>query len=591
MFSTNGRFDLKRAVFSAEGSSIAIHEEYPTGQLYITFSRVSPWFLLQRRALVKLEPTREGRMIDYTYSVTPSELTLHTQYGDIGICIAENELIRMKGTGGVGVRLVVEPEADEGLCPVDYGCVDITLGLHGRMLIVPLRAVIAGYAPRSGEADRPCYIIADLLPDTTGELEVAIHCVTREIQRREQYEPYEESRARVEKSFEEFCKKYPPVAKEYEEMARYAMYVIWSHRMAPAEHSVLQGTVVQMHRLWLSHGFAWQQGYNAMAIRSDPAEAWRLLKTMFDYQLDSGMLPDWVDYYTVNYLACKPGIQGFALAFLLENSDIESVLTKEECEKMYEPFCKWAGFWLEHRASDREGVVRYFHADESGWDEATIFSQGLPVESPDLLAFVIYLMEACAKLAKGCGKEDEAESWQAKADFMLKKLIEEFWNGEQFVALKPGTGEVIPSRSIACYQPIILGKRLPQEIIDKIAEAVTDEREYLSPVGLTGEAMTSPECTYSLLFMKGRVVAPVNMLMSVGLYSAGKKEEAKKIAKAFCDKVNKEGMLLGYSPSEIEPATGEPVRYPKFPTPLDSWPWSSWTAANFLIMASAILND
>jgi len=591
MFASNGRFDLKRAVFSTEGSCIAIHEEYPTGQLFMTFNRVSPWFLLKRRTIVKLIPTKDGREVDYTYRATPEELVLDTEFGSIGICIPEKELIRIKGTTGVGLRLVVEPEPHESLCNMDYGCVEMTLSLSGRMLMVPIDAVIAGYAPCSGRADRPCYMLADMLPGKTGIMDVAIHCVTREMLRREKYEDYEVCKEKVRASFEDFCKKYPPVPGEYEEMARYAMYTIWSHRLAPSETSVVQGTIVEMHRLWLSHGFAWQQSYNAMAIRSDPAEAWRLIKTMFDYQLDSGMLPDWVDYYTVNYLACKPGIQGFALAFLLENSDIQSVLTPEECEKMYDPFCKWAGFWLKHRASDREGVVRYFHADESGWDEATIFSKGLPVEAPDLLAFVIYLMEACSRLAKGCGKEEEAKVWQDKDDFMLKKLIEEFWDGEQFVARQPGTGDVVPSRSIACYQPIILGKRLPQEIIDKIAAAVTDENEYMTAVGLTGEAMTSPECTYSILFMKGRVVAPVNMLMSVGLYGAGKVAEAKRIAKAFCDKVNQEGMLLGYSPSEIEPATGLPVQYPMYPTPLDSWPWSSWTAANFLIMASTILND
>lgn len=591
MFGTGERFDLKRTVFSAQGSCISIHEEYPTGDLYLAFSRISPWFLLERRALVKLVPSKDGRPIEYTYHATPSELTINTAIGKIEICIAENELIRMRGTGGMGIRLVVEPEPYEDLCPVDYGCVDITLGLHGRMLVVPIRAVIAGYAPWSGAADRPCYIIADLLPDIVGTLDVAIHCVTREINRRESYEPYEAARDRVQRSFDDFCKKYPPVPEEYREMARYAMYTIWSHRLDPAPNSVVQQTIVEMHRLWLSHGFAWQQSYNAMAIRNDPAEAWRLIKAMFDYQLDSGMLPDWVDFYTVNYLACKPGIQGFALAFLLENSEISKVLTPEECEKMYGPFCKWAGFWLEHRASDTEGVVRYFHADESGWDEATIFKNGLPVESPDLLAFVIYLMEACATLARGCGRESEAEVWKAKADKMLSVLITRFWNGKQFIARMPVTGEVLESRSIACYQPIILGKRLPQDIIDTIAEAMMDEKEYLSPIGLTGEAMTSPECTYSILFMKGRVVAPVQMLMSVGLYSAGKKEEAKKIAKAFCDKVNQEGMLLGYAPSDVEPATGEPVRNPQFPTPLDPWPWASWTAANFLIMASAILND
>jgi len=589
MFGTNERFDLTRAVFSRENSCIAFYEEYSGGGLYLTFSRVSPWFVLERRALVRLVPLFNGKNIDYSYRATPTELVIETRAGKLEICIAESELIRIRGSEGTGLRLVVEPEYNDCLCPVDYGCIDINLGLHGKMLVVPLRGSASGYAPWNNQADQPCYLVADLMPDSFGVLETAIHCVTREIVRREIYAQYDVAKAEVDHQFETFCKKFPPVEEKYREMALYAMYTIWSHRMGPSEHSVIQSPIVQMHRLWLSHGFAWQQSYNAMAIRNDPEEAWRLIKSMFEYQLGSGMLPDWVDFYSVNYLACKPAIQGFALAFLLEHADMDGVLTSEECGRMYEPFCRWADFWLKYRASDREGVLVYHHADESGWDEATIFSKGLPVEAPDLMAFVILLMEACARLALGCGRSDEAGEWMRRSRVMLKRLTEEFWDGKQFNARLAKTGEIVPSRSIACYQPIILGKRLPQDIIDTIAEALTDEKEYLSPIGLTSEAMTSPECTYSYLFMKGRVVAPVQMIFCVGLQSAGKTGEAKRIARAFCDKVNQEGMILGYAPSEIEPATGRPVENHPFPTPTDPFPWSSWTAANFLILASTIL--
>ena len=101
MFGKGERFDLKRAVFSAQGSCISIHEEYPTGELYLTFSRISPWFLLERRALVKLVPTKDGRPIVYSYHATPSELTISTAIGKLEICIAENELLRIRGSGGV----------------------------------------------------------------------------------------------------------------------------------------------------------------------------------------------------------------------------------------------------------------------------------------------------------------------------------------------------------------------------------------------------------------------------------------------------------------------------------------------------------
>ena len=488
MFGTNERFDLTRAVFSRENSCIAFYEEYSGGGLYLTFSRVSPWFVLERRALVRLVPLFNGKNIDYSYRATPTELVIETRAGKLEICIAESELIRIRGSEGTGLRLVVEPEYNDCLCPVDYGCIDINLGLHGKMLVVPLRGSASGYAPWNNQADQPCYLVADLMPDSFGVLETAIHCVTREIVRREIYAQYDVAKAEVDHQFETFCKKFPPVEEKYREMALYAMYTIWSHRMGPSEHSVIQSPIVQMHRLWLSHGFAWQQSYNAMAIRNDPEEAWRLIKSMFEYQLGSGMLPDWVDFYSVNYPPANLRY-GVCSGILLEHADMDGVLTSEECGRMYEPFCRWADFGS--NAARQTGGCWHTTTPTSRAGTRRRFSKGC-CGGAGSHGFVILLMEACARLALGCGGAMKPGGMSAPRDAQRSRRSS---GTEQFNARLAKT-EIVPSRSIACYQPIILESAC-RDIIDTIAEALTDEKEYLSPRSYS-EAMTSPDALFHI---------------------------------------------------------------------------------------------
>jgi len=576
MFGHGEKYDLKSVPFSRANSSIAIYEEAASNTLFLTFNRVSPWLTLNRRDLIKVEPSYQSRPIEYTYHATASELVLDTQKGTIEMCIEDNDVLRIRGQMGASLRLVVEPEYNECLCAADFGCVDVNLGLHGRMLIVPITGTAEGYAPWDDPADKPCYMVLDLMPDRTGTLEVAIHCAMSEVNRRDSYVPYERVRAKAQRDFENFCSRYPAVEEKYAQTASYAMYTVWSHMMGPSEHSVIRQPLIQLNKLLLCHGFAWQQSYNAMAMTNDPFYALELLTNMFAYQLKSGMLPDWVDYYTVNYLSCKPGIQGFALMYLLKHSDIASVLTSDVCEKLYVSFTRWTNFWLEHRAADREGVVRYFHVDECGWDGSTIFSEGLPVEAPDLMAFVISLMDACAWLARGCKRFEEAVKWEEKSNLMLTTLIDEFWDGTRFVAKNARTGKAVASRSLACFQPIILGKKLPQHIIDTIARTVMSD-EYMTHIGLLSEPAGDSALMSEGSYLNGQVIAPIQMLMSAGLWEAGKKEEAKRICRAFCDKMNEGGLYLGFSPDGDEP-TG------------DYLPWASWGAACFLAMAGNILS-
>ena len=62
--------------------------------------------------------------------------------------------------------------------------------------------------------------------------------------------------------------------------------------------------------------------------------------------------------------------------------------------------------------------------------------------------------------------ESKEEIWNT----LLDRMIDKMWDGEHFVALKNYTHEPIFSGSNMHYIPLVLGKRLPQNIIDKMCE-------------------------------------------------------------------------------------------------------------------------
>jgi hypothetical protein len=76
-------------------------------------------------------------------------------------------------------------------------------------------------------------------------------------------------------------------------------------------------------------------------------------------------------------------------------------LTKDDCAYLYPRFEKWLNFWLTYRnAGHGDDRVNIFGAHESGWDDLSLYSRGFPLETPDLFAYMIFLMDDLALMAK-----------------------------------------------------------------------------------------------------------------------------------------------------------------------------------------------
>ena len=103
--------------------------------------------------------------------------------------------------------------------------------------------------------------------------------------------------------------------------------------------------------------------------------------------------------------------------------------------------------------------------------------------------------------------------------------------------------------------------------------------------------MKSELCHWGFHFVLGRAVAPQQMFITVGLYLAGKKEEAKLIARRWFDTVEERGLRLGFHPYNEYPLTGEPHDVLIQPVIGDSWSWCGWSACSTMTMLQIVLGD
>ena len=141
-----------------------------------------------------------------------------------------------------------------------------------------------------------------------------------------------------------------------------------------------------------------------------------------------------------------------------------SQLTNEDYTKLYDKLTRFTNWWFTHHDHSKTGYAAYYHIDESGYDESTLFDKGLPLHAPDLQAYVVMLCEACSRLATLIGKPERAAHWMSESTRVFTYLVDVLWDGEQFRSKLLTTGEHIKCGSIAQLQPAMLGRRLPKVI-------------------------------------------------------------------------------------------------------------------------------
>lgn len=616
-------FDLRTVPFSRYGSFWAISELSARGErdagLYLRSIRGGDE---RTGELFRIELVRDGKPVAFKAQATPALLRLEAEGGGIvELCLPEPGEVRVRGQGA-GLRLSMRPGAYDHAVPQGDGVWEInSYSLECRFALEHIQGLMRVDAP--WEVARCRHIVADITPAASGEpyeLAIAEYRTVRK-PALEAKPSFGACAERVSAEWSRWLAQTMPVPDDLADARELAAYITWSCVVEQGGH--LPRQAMYMSKNWMTNIWSWDHCFNTMALaRTNPDLAWDQFMIFFDVQHEDGMLPDFMNDKFALWNATKPPIHGWTLGWMMDNSD---TVTDARLREVYEPLCRWTRWWLEHRTDRRIGLPCYYHGNDSGWDNSTVFGAGTPVASPDLSAYLVLQMEVLSRIAERLGKPSEAGHWREQADALLQAMLRLLWNGERFVALRPadasGSGEAAATPggspatapdggaaaaaggspaaarpagesaaaaastasatndglagadSLLLFVPIVLGNRLPEPVRASLVRGLQEQGRFLTGHGLATESTASPYYRPDG-YWRGPIWAPSSMLLIDGLHSAGELGLAQSLARKYCAMAARSGMAENY-----DALTGDGLRDRAF----------TWTSSVFLVLASRYL--
>ena len=519
---------------------------------------------------VTLEPMKDGKTYPSTVSTTLSEVLLQTNVGELRFCLAERTLALCKAEGGMGLRLTGLSSRGGTIIDFENGC--WRFPFHDQiMLLIPLK----------GKIKRTGGCTFEAVPDENGELLLGMETYNLDPGERplDSYPDYDASVKALEAEFDEFCKAlYPSLPAEFEPARTKALFHTWAMMVEPGGGTIYRHPMVKMIRFLFEAAFGWQQGMQAICLSKDIKLAWNILLSSFDAQDANGRLADSIGYKSFSDTNMKPPFHGVALKWLMEHCDL-SVIPVESKKDLYDKMVKWTEFFYRFRDQDKDGVWENLSMWETGWEDAAYFYVGFPLASPDMNAYTIIMMDALAMLGREIGlPEEECSAWTKRADILTQKVIDMLWDGERWVCKNVRTGAIADSNSLPMFAALILGKRLPQEIIDKTIAYVFDEKNgFITPYGFASESIYSPRFRHG--FTAGSVITPAQFIFCLALEEAGRFDLAKEMGQRYARTLRDNGFFhihdpfTGYGDRTLV-AFGEKLLF-----------WSAWASSCYLFFA------
>ena len=500
--------------------------------------------------LLYLYPTWQGKRIGFATRFAPTELSLVTARGTIRICFADDRLMYIKGEKGLGLQFEKALSREDLIKKRGEKAWEAIYRFRCSLLLNPLEGDMKILAPWNGKTASTPFISGTLTPDEKGEFLLAVEESVFAAKLRDSYPSYEEALSATTADWEAFLSKIPHFTEELEICRIEAAWHEWSSIVSPS--GLIRHTEILMTQSMLAT--SWQMVQNAVGLHHDFSLATDLLVNMIDGIAESGQLPDFIFDGQIVRQSIHPPVQGWALKWLMRLHDFKKEMPEEMLMYLYEGYGRMADWFMKYRDDDKDGLPQIEDGIESGYDDISVFVHEVCVEGPDFAACLGALFDALGDIALLLGRQEEAGTWHARADEIIDKLVKNLWNGEKFIALTNDTHEVVNSNAITDYLPLLLGDRLPQEIIDKMTKDLLVEGDFLSPVGLTTEKISSDQFRRAG-FSRGLILPQNNLMILTGMYMAGKKEEAKMIARRYCEGMITCGIAMLMDPIEKDTKT------------------------------------
>lgn len=474
---------------------------------------------LRNKNYLLITPVYDGKEVPYTYAASTSKLSITGEDGKIDITFDKNGAMRVR-SDKLGIRLTAK-----------MGFGDVAMA-HGRAVQVDMDGAVYFMVPQKGSAAVDSHYnlltyrytdpVIDFKPDND-ELEIVIYDKSyADKEYPTVSEGFDECVQTMREEFARFCKDMICIPEGLEALA----YGLWvAEKSFPETDGMYPSNVITD-----VYPKAEEQPILSLAFaNADKAE--RLITQFQKYSTDNGLIPVSINKTKRLYQTAVMDY-GTAALELLE----KGTLTGEQMAAVYDMLATIDAWWTENRSEDG---VRFYYAYryECGIADSSIMKEGTPATTPDLMARMALSAVALAEYAEKIGAEASAERWKELAERRLEYLLEKLWSGNGFICWLTDDTEY-KSESILCWMPLMLGKRLPEDI-RRIAGRTIENDFLVTEKGL-------------LLEKNGKEINTVIMsLIIAGLYDAGQQEAAARAAEAMKKHMSDNGLHMAYPADKL----------------------------------------
>ncbi|OLS40055.1 amylo-alpha-1,6-glucosidase [Bacillus sp. MRMR6] len=385
----------------------------------------------------------------------------------------------------------------------------------------------------------------------------------RTVYRKKEYLPFVDGKAKVKKFYEEWLSTLLTENVVYRPSVEKAAYITWSSTVHP--DGILNEYAMYMSKLWMYNIWSWDNCFNALQLGAKyPELAYSQLKIFIDAQDESGAYPDFVNDKFVSYNCIKPPIFAYVYDKLMKRNDYFK--NQDRLRVVYDSTKRVMDYFESHRTYEGR-LPHYKHGNDSGWDNASLFHQGMPVESPDLASYLIRTYDILAGFAVILGKEGEAIAFLKKADELFELLMTRLYDQDGFFGRFGKAAEKVEIRSSLILRlPVLIGYRLEKDVLEGLVTNLVENFE--TKHGLATEMPSSPYYKEDGYWL-GPIWASVTYLFVDSLINNGYEEAGKRIRDKFLDLT-----LIGGMAENFDPLNGRGLVDTSF----------TWTSSVFLTL-------
>jgi hypothetical protein len=405
-------------------------------------------------------PVSGGKHLAYTYTASPASVDLKTDKGAVRVVLDGDKVLRVAGSG-VGLRLDGRLGFGSTAIMTARG-VEITMA-GGIYLIAARKGSLALDCHWELKALRSTDPIITVEPDESGDFELAIYDTDEAYELPPLSESLDDCAEASEADYKAFVRSFAKETgtdDEYREFFDACVYALWA-----GFQSFKGKELVPANKMADLNVYSMEQAVTALAI-PDAGWAVDMLLDTLSFATPQGMVPAWFAQRQ-NLNEAVPPVYAYTVSRLIDAGGLDDVST-EKLAALYEAMFKTVNWWLTKRTGDKP-LVYYAYRHECGWPREKIFGAGTPSVSPDLTAYMVLAADALSKIASKLGKDGPAASWGQISREQLDILTATLWDGEGFSCLNPLTGQKARAEGMLSLIPLLLGRRLPEHMIDVLA--------------------------------------------------------------------------------------------------------------------------